>query len=600
MDSLLINALWNNISPSLLYTVIANITLHQATKNFELDKKFNPNPALGFEAEYDYIVVLLLEAGGDPLGINDIPFLWLDNVGHPDSDWMLETVPQKNCALAYPNNIIAQPRGKSLGGTSNLNAMAFWRGNPNDFNTWANLTQDEEWSHEKLLPYFKNLENYDGSFAKSPKYHGELGPIHVTRQTFHPLKTEWITAGIEMGFPYEDPDAIQTSIDVSGLDGKRWEVYHGFLEKALQKKNLDVLRYAEVTKINLSGDAGRAESVTYTRFGQVFTAKAKREIVISAGTYNSPKLLLLSGIGPSEHLRSVGIEPKINLPGVGSNYIDHVVSTIGPFLLNDSVSFIQKRDLTAQSVIDYVTNGTGPLSWNLLQGNGLISTHDEPDWPDIIYHHMPIGGNNCKVLGPLSEGICDKYMQNVGENQDAMWAIMFLGRDPKSRGTVKLRSNNPFDAPLIDPNLFSEREDVKAMVDGTMYHPSSTCKMGASSDPMAVVDSNLKVRGVSNLRIADASVMPIIVNVNINAATMLIGEKAFYLITKDWEMDSSAMRRYIMYSWAVLSFAMISTLVLFLVDYKRKFLFNKFKQYFAKYYERSDPSKSDVVDALKV
>ncbi|XP_035716441.1 glucose dehydrogenase [FAD, quinone] [Folsomia candida] len=513
--------------------------------------------------------VLLLEAGGDPLITEDVPYLSGLILNNPMTDW-----------------VMPWPRGKSLGGTSNLNHMIYMRGNPKDFDNWATLTGDPQWKYDNVLPYFKKFENYDGHFP-SDEYHGKNGPMQVNTQSFEPQMEDWIKSGEELGFKKTDPNARQTSgffpCDFTLSNGKRWGVYDGFIKPALTRTNLKVYRYA---RINLDAQ-NQATGVTYLRHGRLVVVNATKEVILSAGAVGSPHLLMLSGIGPATHLKSVKIEPKVDLPGVGQNLQDHVSCLYGPFILNSTESFIMSRDLKFSSLIEYATLGIGPLSWTYVSGLGLThSSLGDPDWPDLALTYIPLGiyptiHKDVAAFFGLKESLVNDYVSDF-HDKDANFILVYNGL-PKSRGSITLRSSDPFDAPLIDPKYFSDPNDMKVMIDGfkfavklyetantwkkynaslvkkhfpgcethplqsdayyecyirhataTMWHPTSSCKMGNENDPMTVVDSNLRVRKVAGLRIADASIMPQITNTNTNAPCIMIAEKMSAIILKTW------------------------------------------------------------------
>ncbi|OXA48940.1 Oxygen-dependent choline dehydrogenase [Folsomia candida] len=246
--------------------------------------------------------VALLEAGGDPTALNDIPYFMTDNLNHPETDWVYRTVPQNDSSQSLRDNSIILNRGKSLGGTSNLNYMVYMRGNPKDFDNWANLTQDEGWSYENLLPYFKKSENYQGNF-KNESFHGTGGPLTISTSDFAPLLRPWLEAAKEMGFHVEDPNAMQSKgfsqVENTIKNGKRCSVYEAFIKPALTRENLKVIRYAHVTRVNLD-ENNAATGVTYVRHGKEVTIHARNEVIVSAGAIGSPQLLMLSGIGSDE------------------------------------------------------------------------------------------------------------------------------------------------------------------------------------------------------------------------------------------------------------------------------------------------------------
>ncbi|CAL8097193.1 unnamed protein product [Orchesella dallaii] len=484
------------------------------------------------------------------------------------------------------------PRGRSLGGSSNHNWMQYMRGNPNDFDLWANLTGDIRWNYQNVLQYFRRLEDYHGHWKGSEAYHGEGGPMNIEGLSFKPALKYWLAAAEELGYPTGfDPNAIQTQgfgpFDVTQKRGVRFSTYRGYIVPNLLNKNLVIRRYAYATKIHFD-ETMTATGVSYLHHGIPKFAAATKEVVVCAGAINTPQLLLLSGIGPFEHLKEVGIRPVVNLP-VGLNLQDHV-SAVGHFLADSPVSFIPNRDSSLASGLEYLLYGTGPLTSAAgMGGYGFYSTpKTSPDWPNIFYILTSIGnfkdfGKLQDLLGPYSTNFWEQWMKPT-EPSDAHLIWVLLAR-PKSRGYIKLADANPMSKPIIQPAYFSDSgdEDVEALIDGlqflvkmyegtsafqvaggrmnpvpmpgcenyifksrryfecviktlpqTIYHPSCTCPMGKVGDPRAVLDSELRVIGTRGLRVADASVMPVITNANLNAPTIMIGERCADLIKSTW------------------------------------------------------------------
>ncbi|XP_035707941.1 glucose dehydrogenase [FAD, quinone] [Folsomia candida] len=546
-----------------LKIIVAGITTFLALLNHGFDSVMDPIPLFSPSTNYDFIIVgggsagavvanrlstnpnfkvLLLEAGGNPTVLNSIPAMAMSNMRNPYTDWMTRSEPLNTSCLACKDNLITISRGKMLGGSSSLNVMVYMRGNPNDFDNWANLTGDASWSYENVLPYFKKSEDYTGNYP-DPKYHGTGGPLSVTAQPDDPLTRDWMSAAREMGFSNSDPNAYQTStfvpIDHTMKDGRRWSTYNAFIQPVLHRRNFKVIRYAHVTKVNFDSTK-RAVGVSYIKNGRTFTATASKEVVLSAGGIGSPHVLMLSGIGHSDHLKSFGIRTISNL-AVGDNLQDHLLSLAGPFILNDTVA---NRD---------------------------ISTYKR-EHINFTSSSLPI------TIQPYSLQYVNEFV-----GRDAHIVGFNLGL-PKSRGTIRLRSADPLEQPVVDLNYFSHPYDMKEMIRGlklliklyeetktfrkynatlmpkhypgceshifrsdeyyecllrhctsTTWHQSCSAKMGHADDPSAVLDSRLRVRGVKGLRVADASIMPRITNANLNAPVIMIGEKAASMILDDWK-----------------------------------------------------------------
>ncbi|XP_035709623.1 glucose dehydrogenase [FAD, quinone] isoform X1 [Folsomia candida] len=584
--------------------------------------------------------VLLLEAGGDPHPFSYFPTTSLVTLNLPIIDWGYKTVPQKHACFALRNKVCNWPRGKALGGSSVQNIMLYLRGNPEDFNQWAEMTGDDSWSYENVIPFFKKLEDYHGyETPESAKYHGKGGPMHIEKLRFAPGLEHWLEAGKELGYDQIDANGYQRvgfgGMDVTMKNGRRFSTYSGYIKPILDRRNLKIYRYAEVTKIHLD-HTNTATGVTYMRHGVTREAKVSKEVILSAGSINSPKLLMLSGIGPRDHLTEIGIETLVDLP-VGKNLQDHIFSVVGPFLLNKQESFVLDRDTNLKTFSDFLFNGSGTFlaisylfscllkliqsldaeqgvelfildfvsPFNLyiqflrayvgpivsvsgVSGLGLFSSSiSENNYPDIYINpvgvgvHASLGKEMDQVFGFSSNTMEKYYAPHIGK--DAYFASVNLGKT-KSVGEIKLQSSNPLVYPHIDPKYLSHPDDVRVMVEGvkaalniyentttykklgaklapnkfplceafefrsdeywecfvrsytlTVYHPCGTCSMGMEGKSSSVVNSQLRVVNTTNLRVIDASVIPHITNGNLNAPTMMIGEKGAEMVLSYWE-----------------------------------------------------------------
>jgi len=375
-------------------------------------------------------------------------------------------------------------------------------------------------------------------------------------------------------------------MDVSMKKGVRFTTYMGYLKPIMDRLNLTIYRYAKALKVHLD-DENRAVGVTYYRHGLMKYAKATKEIILSAGAVMTPKILMHSGIGPEYHLEQVGIKPKINLP-VGQNLQDHIFAVVGPLLLNQPASYILDRDTNLRTLVDYFSNGSGPIvSISGIGGAGFFaSSMSRDNYPDMYLNHVGVGvhatfGKDLDEVFNFKNHTMERYYAPyVGK--DAFFFVVNLGK-VKSIGEIKLKSSDEFEYPSINPRYLSHPHDVQNMVEGvkmglkiyenttafgrlgarlvstklpgceqhelrsdaywecyvrhytlTVYHPCCTARAGAVNDSRAVVDSDLRVLGAKNLRIVDASVMPTITNSNLNAPTIMIGEKGSDLILKYW------------------------------------------------------------------
>ena len=506
------------------------------------------------------IQVLLLEAGGPDKKMEiHIPAAY-SKLNRTEVDWGFETEPQPHVL----NRKMYLPRGKALGGSSSTNAMAYVRGNRADYDQWAAMG-NEGWSYEDVLPYFKKSEHNEQIHNE---YHGQGGPLNVTYATGYrtPVAEAFVKACAEKGIP-ENPDyngaeqAGTSLFQFTIKDQKRWSTATAFLKPSLQRPNLKVITFAHTTHIILDND--RAVGVEFLT-GKNTTEKAfaNKEIILSAGAFNSPQILMLSGIGDKDELKRNGIKAKKHVPGVGKNLQDHLFTGVSALAnvptANDYLSVWGQVKGLAQ----YVFMKKGPMTISPLEANAFTKIHSGPDPVDFQFHFAPVHMGN--------DGKADFYNIETFPHTSGFTILPTLLK-PKSVGYVGLHSSNPLDAPLIDPRFLSEEEDVVTLLKGTkkaleimdakafdvvrkevilplqrssdealilhiktlletVYHPIGTCKMG--NDEMAVVDSKLRVHGIEGLRVADASIMPRIIAGNTNAACIMIGEKAADLILR--------------------------------------------------------------------
>jgi choline dehydrogenase len=502
--------------------------------------------------------VCLLEAGGTGRSrYVDIPGAIVMAQRSPELNWRFQSAPQKE----MNNRRIPFPRGRGLGGSSLINGMVYFRGNPRDYDDWAQ-SGATGWSYREVLPYFKRSEN-NKDFGQS-EYHGHDGPMHIRSVNRpNPLNFAFFDALASLGF--------KASSDLNGVDsegmalrqlairgGTRETSASAFLRPALGRPNLTVLTQAQATRVIVN--ERRAQAVEAIRpDSSTLTVRARREIVLSAGALQSPQLLLLSGIGDAEHLKEHGIEVRHHLPGVGRNFHDHLASPIHMLTEHPSSYGLSWRALPRGlfNVAEYALMRRGPLANNIFESAAFIRTMDGLDRPDVQLVFQPAKRPDARLPFPIGHGC----------------AISPVGLYPKSRGRLTLASADPLAAPVIDPNLLSVAEDIEPLLRGmklvrkifatpafarykvkeiipgpraegdadlaayiraegyTVHHPVSTCRMG--TDSMAVVDPKLRVSGIEGLRVADASVFPSIVGGNTNAVVVMVAEKASDLILGD-------------------------------------------------------------------
>ena len=460
---------------------------------------------------------------------------------------------------AVNNRTINFPRGKLFGGCSAINGGVYIRGQKADYEAWAKAGNDG-WAYDDVLPAFKAVENYAGP---DTPWHGKGGELDVQKpKSWNPVSAAIVDAAEQAGHRRNDDFAGDRQdgfgrYDLNQRNGTRLSSARAFLHPALKRANLTVLDETMVRRILF--DRGRAVGLEIEKNGARSTIAARREIILCAGATNSPQLLMLSGIGPQDHLRDMGIDLVHHLPGVGAHLQDHPtvhVAMENPSAESYAVSAKVLPRILA-SPFKYLAKREGMLASNVAEAGGFLCT-DGTGRPDI----------QITFLARLKLDA-----RSVPRRHGYMGLIQLLR--PKSTGSVRLASNRPEDKPVIDPNFFADPYDMQTLIAGfrecrrifaqpalaamtgaeiepgaqcqsdseidnalrkivnTAYHPTGTCKMGPDSDPMAVVDSRLRVRGVSGLRVVDASVMPDIISGNTSAPTMMMAQRAAIFILQD-------------------------------------------------------------------
>ncbi|XP_046656156.1 glucose dehydrogenase [FAD, quinone]-like [Daphnia pulicaria] len=535
--------------------------------------------------------VLLLEAGGDETETSDVPAL-AAYLQLSELDWQYKTEPQPTACLAFNDKRCSWPRGKVLGGSSVLNYMLYVRGNRRDYDSWEQMG-NYGWGYDHVLPYFtKSEDNRNPYLAESP-YHGVGGYLTVQEAPYKtPLATAFVEGGVELGYEHRDGNgAYQTGFMISQgtiRRGSRCSTSKAFLRPVRKRKNLHIAMHSHVMQIMIDPETYQAYAVKFQRKGKIYIIQATKEIVVSAGSVNTPQLLMLSGVGPAEHLRELGI-PVIADLRVGDNLQDHIAAGGMVFTLEQPVSLVQSRFENLPSILRYAMFDSGPLTTlggveGLAWVNTKYANHSD-DWPDIEFHFVSgtpaaDGGAQIRRVHGVTDFVWDNYFAPIAYRDT--WSVVPMLLRPKSVGYIRLASADPFDKPLIYPNYFVDDQDVRVLVEGvkiglalgetasfkklgtkfwaqpfpgcehlplwtddywacfvrhyssTIYHPTGTAKMGPIGDPTAVVDPELRVYGVHNLRVVDASIMPNVPSGNTNAPSIMVGEKGADLIKSFW------------------------------------------------------------------
>jgi choline dehydrogenase len=503
--------------------------------------------------------VVLLEAGGDDFNRwIHIPLGFGKTFADPSVNWCYETEPDPGAA----GRRIFWPRGKVLGGSSSINGMVYIRGQHEDFDLWRQMGCTG-WSAQDVLPYFRRAEH---QVRGEDDWHGTGGPLVVSDvEEGHPLCEAFIKACNDLGFPTNRDfnGAQQDGVgyhQTTTRNGRRCSTAVGYLKPAAKRPNLRVVTGALASRLVFQGR--RAVGVEYRQDGLSFSARARREVILCGGAINSPQLLLLSGIGPQQHLTDIGVPVLHDLPGVGQQMQDHYSAPVKlkcrlPITVNDIM--LSKLSML-RTGLEYYLRRRGAMAAISAQVALFARTRPELATPDI----------------KMSISIFSADRPQDGLHRFSGFTIIVYQLRPESRGEIRLKSPRPEDAPAMIPNYLATETDRRTITDGlflarrilatphmqpyvaeeflpgasvqtpeqmlqharqcggTVFHPTSTCKMGI--DPMAVVDPELRVHGIGGLRVVDASVMPTVVSGNTNAATIMIAEKAAELVQQSLRM----------------------------------------------------------------
>ncbi|KAF2886351.1 hypothetical protein ILUMI_19822 [Ignelater luminosus] len=542
-------------------------------------------------SEIDSWKILLLEAGYPENNLAQYPPLAM-TLQLTDYNWGFTSEPEKHACLATEEHRCAWPRGRALGGSTAINYMAYVRGNPDDYNRWA-AEGNPGWSYEEILPYFLKSEDANLPFS-DPNYHGEGGYQSTEQSNTSDLGNAFLQAALELGYPltdYNSPQQIGFSpLQTTTSFGRRASTARAFLLPVLNRENLDILTGARVTRILINHHTKIAYGVQYIKDDRKFTVKARKEVILSAGALQSPQLLMLSGVGPEEELEKHGIKTLSNLP-VGKTLYDHLA--FYGLIFSTNFSLPSLTDLFNYNEIErWYKRGDGPIASVIgSEALGYIKSSNSnplngasPDI-EIIFITGTLFSDN-GVVGRRILRISDEYYQEMFEPLQGIssFAIIPISLHPESVGYMKLKSADPYDDPLFYGNYFTDpsNHDVKIMIEGirfvlrlaeteafkrydvklipkpilgcehleytsddywhcalqylavSAFHQISTCKMGSIDDPTAVVNNELKVYGIGQLRVIDSSVIPLPLAAHYNAPTILIGEVGSDIIKKDY------------------------------------------------------------------
>lgn len=540
--------------------------------------------------------VALIEAGGMENIFNLVPVLCgYMQVTH--GIWNYKTVPQKRACFGMNNNECFHPRGKFLGGTSSINFMIYNRGNRRDYDSWSEAG-NYGWSYNEVLPYFLKSEMANLQGLEFTGYHNTTGPLSVEYLQYRTdIVHAFIRGAQEAGHRYTDYNG-QSQLGVSYVQantrfGRRHSAYRAYIEPIRNTRiNLKVFTLARVTKVLIDPSSKAAYGVEFLFRKQRYVFKARKEVLLSAGSFNSPQLLMLSGIGPEDNLSRLGIHIIQQLP-VGVRMYEHA-SHFGPtfivnttnqalfanrFGLGDILGFLAGRPDTRMSSL------TGVEALTFLKVPG---SKRPQDWPDceIIFASGSFAsddGTALKIGGNIKDEIYNRVYRPLQQSEQDHYTVLIMPFHPKSVGRVWLKNKNPLQWPVIDANYFDDPEDVEVMLEGikaairisqtpamqrigtrildtplpgcesyqfgsddywrcsirtmtyTLHHQVATCRMGPSSDPTAVVSPELKVHGIRKLRVIDSGIIPFPPTAHTNAPTFMIGEKAADMIRGDWD-----------------------------------------------------------------
>ncbi|UWQ34146.1 choline dehydrogenase [Leisingera sp. M527] len=497
--------------------------------------------------------VLVIEHGGTDAG----PFIQMPGalsypMNMPLYDWGYKSQPEPHLG----GRELVCPRGKVIGGSSSINGMVYVRGHAGDYNHWAE-TGAAGWSYADVLPYFKRMETWnDRGHGGDPDWRGTDGPLHVTRgPRDNPLHDAFVNAGAQAGYPVtSDYNGEQQEgfgpMEMTVYKGRRWSAANAYLKPALKRDNCNLIR-AFARKVVI--EDGRAVGVEVERGGKVEVIRANTEVILAASSLNSPKMLMLSGIGPAKHLAEHGIDVVADRPGVGQNLQDHLEFYF-QFACKQPITLFKYWNLFGKALVgaQWLFTKTGLGASNQFESAAFVRSGKGVDYPDIMYHFLPIAvrydgqaaaeGHGFQAhVGPMRSGSRGEVTLNSADPKDApniLFNYMSTEQDWEDfRKCIRLtreifgqEAMKPFLKHEIQPgDALQSDEELNGFIREhveSAYHPCGTCKMGAVDDPMSVVDPECRVIGVEGLRVADSSIFPRITNGNLNGPSIMTGEKA--------------------------------------------------------------------------
>ncbi|XP_014249358.1 glucose dehydrogenase [FAD, quinone]-like [Cimex lectularius] len=545
-------------------------------------------------SENPYVSVLLLEAGAEENPYSDAP-AFSTYMLFSEYNWKYKAQRRKGVCRSMIDGRCTWPSGKGIGGATIINGMIFTRGNRRDFDRWEEAG-NPGWGWEGVFPYFKRLEDMQIPELRDSDQHGTDGPVTITYTNYKTkLSEKFLKGGVQSGYNLTDYNSEGHHIGFSRIqstirNGKRCSASKAYLAPVSKRPNLHISQKSLVTKVIIDPITKLAIGVEFVKKGKKRFVRAKREVILSAGSFNTPKLLMLSGVGPEEHLVQKGIPVIAHLP-VGENLQEHIGTTSLAFIANKGVVPDIGKEILSLPITMWNWERTGQTILSFAGCEALAylksSYAESGDFPDIELVQISTSyasddGANLRKTFDVKDDVYNSVYKEIEPN--ATFSIWVMGMYPLSKGSVKLDSKNPFKPPLIYNNFMNDTRDLNVVVQGIkaavaltktpamrsigaklhdkklpnckhllfgsddywacfvrdltsqFHHQCGTCKMGPPTDPSAVVNSRLKVYGVSGLRVVDASIMPTITGGHTMAPSYMIGEKAADIIKEDHEL----------------------------------------------------------------